>query len=271
MASPSDAEPPEPPAEDEGRSRLPERLRRLDTQPTLITIARALRRRLPGDKEYGDPLSVAGSDPAQLLGQRLTATTTERPSALREVGLSALQVWQSLSEAQGRGQGEEELAILFTDLVDFSDWALDAGDTMALELLRRVGQATEPPITARGGRIVKRLGDGLMAVFAQPDDAIEAALEGARALDDVAVAKHRPHLRAGVHVGRPRKLGGDYFGVDVNVAARVASAAGADEVLVSEAARERLDPERLNLKRRLLFRAKGAPKDLKVYSVQPPG
>jgi adenylate cyclase len=268
MASPSDAEPPEPSPEDGGHRRLPERLRRLDAQPALITIARALRRRLPGDTKYGDPLSVAGTEPAQLLGQRLTATTAERPSALREVGLSALQVWQSLSEAQGRGHGDEELAILFTDLVDFSDWALEAGDTMALELLRRVGQATEPPITARGGRIVKRLGDGLMAVFPDPHEAVDAALEAAQALDGVDVARHRPHLRAGVHLGTPRRLGGDYFGVDVNVAARVAEAAGPDEVLVSEAARERLDTERLNLKRRLLFRAKGAPKDLKVYSVQ---
>jgi adenylate cyclase len=270
MASESDAEPPEPPQE-EGRSRLPERLRRLDAQPALITFARALRRRLPGDREYGDPLSVAGTEPTQLLGQRLTATTAERPSALREVGLSALQVWQSLSEAQGRGHGDEELAILFTDLVDFSDWVLEAGDTMALELLRRVGQATEPPITARGGQIVKRLGDGLMAVFPDPHEAVDAALEAAQALEGVNVAQHRPHLRAGVHLGTPRRLGGDYFGVDVNVAARVASAAAADEVLVSEAARERLDTERLNLKRRLLFRAKGAPKDLKVYSVQAAG
>ena len=42
--------------------------------------------------------------------------------------MGALQVWQSLSEAQGRGQGDREVAILFTDLVGFSDWVLEAGD-----------------------------------------------------------------------------------------------------------------------------------------------
>ena len=63
---------------------------------------------------------------------------------MREVGLSALQVWQALSEAQGRGRGDREVTILFTDLVDFSAWALEAGDTMAVDLLRQVAHVVEP-------------------------------------------------------------------------------------------------------------------------------
>ena len=104
-----------------------------------MKVARALRSLLPGDEDYGDPLSTAGDEPSALLGQRLSALTAERPSAMREVGLSALQVWQALSESQGRGRGERELTILFTDLVEFSAWALEAGDTMAVDLLRQVG------------------------------------------------------------------------------------------------------------------------------------
>ena len=42
-------------------------------------------------------------------------------------------------------------------------------------------------------------------------------------------------MRAGIHWGSPRKLGGDYLGVDVNIAARVGDAAKADQVLVSDA------------------------------------
>ena len=244
------------------------RLRDLDSRPTLVKTAKALRRLLPGDNDYGDPLSVGGSEPPHLIGQRLAAMTVERPSALREAGLSAVQVWQALSEAQGRGRGERELAILFTDLVDFSDWALEAGDTMAVELLRRVGKVVEPPLIARGGEIVKRLGDGLMAVFDDPGDAVEAALEATAALDGVEVNGHCPRLRAGVHFGKPRKLGGDYFGVDVNTAARVMQAAGPNELLVSETACERVDAERLGLSRRWRFKAKGAPKDLKVYAAE---
>lgn len=249
-------------------NRLAAALRGLDSRPGLIKAAESIRGLLPGDRYYGDPLSVAGSEPTQLIGQRLATLTAERPSALREVGMSALQVWQALSEAQGRGRGDHELAILFTDLVDFSSWALEAGDAKAIDLLRAVGRALEPPIEEHGGQIVKRLGDGLMAVFEDPQDAVEAALEGCQALDGVEVDGHRPQLRAGVHLGNPRKIGGDYFGVDVNVTARVAAAAGPDEVLVSDAAHQRLERGELRTRRHWRFKAKGTPKGLKVYTVK---
>ena len=241
-------------------------LRRLDGHPMLLRATSALRSRLPGDQAYGDPLSVAGDEAPQVLGRRLAQLTAQRPGAMREIGFSALQVWQSVSEAQGRGRGDRELAILFTDLVDFSDWALDAGDERALELLRRIGQETEPVIAGHGGRIVKRLGDGLMAVFEDPCAAVDAALDTAEAVEGIELDGHRPQQRAGVHLGRPRRLGSDYFGVDVNVAARVANAAGPGQVLVSQAARERLDDAELRLRRRWRFKAKGAPKDLEVYA-----
>src|SRR5256714_3034615 len=222
------------PEDDNGaRGRFVEALKRFDAHPRLIKAAQAARGMLPGDKSYGDPLSVAGNEPPQLLGQRLATITNDRPSALKELGLSTLQVWQALSEAQGRGRGEREVAILFTDLVGFSKWALEAGDENAVELLRRVGLAVEPCVSAHDGVLVKRLGDGIMAVFDDPTEAVCAALDAVEAIGDVEVAGHRPKLRAGVHVGKPRKLGGDYYGVDVNVAARLARAARADEALVS--------------------------------------
>jgi len=252
------------PAERARRTR--DKLRELDSQPRSLKVARALRSLLPGDEDYGDPLSTAGDDPSQVLGQRLAALTAERPSALKEVGLSALQVWQALSESQGRGRGDREVTILFTDLVEFSAWALEAGDTMAVDLLRRVGQVVEPPIEDRGGRIVKRLGDGLMAVFSEPGNAVEAAFEAVAGLEAVEVEGHKPRLRAGLHVGRPRKIGGDYLGVDVNIAARIAEAAGPGEVLVSGVASEHLDEEALTLKRKWRFKAKGAPSDMQVFA-----
>src|SRR5881227_2010296 len=99
--------------------RFAEALKRFDAHPRLIRAAQAARGLLPGDKSYGDPLSVAGNEPPQLLGQRIANLTNERPSAIKELGFSTLQVWQALSEAQGRGRGDHEVAILFTDLVGF--------------------------------------------------------------------------------------------------------------------------------------------------------
>jgi adenylate cyclase len=249
-----------------GRTRrLLAALRRFDSGDRLVALARAGRRRLPGDHRYGDPLSLAGDEPPQLVARGISALAEERPSALREAGMGALQVWQSLSEAQGRGQGDRELAIVFTDLVDFSDWVLEAGDEAAIDLVREVGHAVEGPVREHRGRVVKRLGDGLMAVFDEPAAAVEAACGAASAVAEI----YPPGLRAGVHVGKPRKLGGDFFGVDVNVAARVAAAAGPGEVLISETVRERLDPERVSTRRRWRFKPKGAPKNLKAFVAEP--
>jgi adenylate cyclase len=225
-----------------------------------------VRGRLPGDAAYGDPLSL-GDEPPGLLGQRLALVAAERASALKELGFSALQVWQALSEAQGRGRGDREVAILFTDLVGFSDWALGAGDTMAVELLRRVAKAVEPCIQANRGRVVKRLGDGLMAVFDSPEDAVAAALGAREAAAGVEVGGHKARIRAGVHVGRPRHLGGDYLGVDVNVAARVAAAAGPGEVVVSDAVREHL-PQTVATRRKWRFSGKGTPAGMRAYAVE---
>ena len=75
-------------------------------------------------------------------------------------------------------------------------------------------------------------------------------------------------MRSGVHYGRPRKIGGDYIGVDVNIAARVGEAAKAGQVLVSEPAYVLLDHDRLRGGRSKPLRAEGAPKDLRVRAVE---
>jgi adenylate cyclase len=64
--------------------------------------------------------------------------------------------------------------------------------------------------------------------------AFDEPLDTQEALVEVDGDGYRPQRRAGIHWGRPRKLGGDYLGVDVNIAARVADAAKADQVMVSE-------------------------------------
>jgi class 3 adenylate cyclase len=186
---------------------------------------------------------------------------------VRELGLAGLQLWQSLSEATGRGRGEVELAILFTDLAGFSSWALKAGDAAALELLREVGAAVEGAVLAHQGRIVKRLGDGVMATFLSAEAAVQAALDAQEATRHIELNGYQPRMRAGVHWGRPRKLGGDYLGVDVNIAARVAEAAKADELLVSDVVLGRLADERLHTGRQRRLMADGAPRELHVAAV----
>jgi adenylate cyclase len=265
----SESEKAKPEGEKEPAPRkLAESARRTDSSPGLLKTAKLLRRLLPGDERYGDALSTSGEELPQRLGRLLSERQEERPSAIRELGLGVLQAWDARFAMQRHEGIETDVAILFTDLVNFSSWALEAGDEAALGLLRRIGDAEEVVVSNHEGVVVKRLGDGTMAVFSSAPQAVEAALELQRRLSAITVAGHTPELRAGVHLGRPRKVGGDFLGVDVNVAARVGDAAKGGEVLASEAACEALDSSRFKLGRRRRLSAPGAPSDLVVRRVR---
>jgi adenylate cyclase len=255
------------PAPPQKPERLGERARRADSRPKLVATAKFIRQLIPGDDRYGDSLSTGGTRVPERIGRLVSEVEPERPSALRELGLGALQAWQALSEAQGRGRGKVDVAILFTDIVGFSAWALDAGDEAALELLRQVATAEDAAISTHRGNLVKRLGDGAMAVFSSAEEAVQSALQAQGQLGRIEVHGHTPKLRAGVHLGRPRRVGRDYLGVDVNIAARIGEAAKGGEVLVSEAARHTLDPETFKFGRNRRLGAAGAPSELSICRV----
>jgi adenylate cyclase len=241
--------------------------RRLNRHPWLVESVRHTRERTMGDDEFVDRLSTARGRPADLAARQLVTFRGAEQGLLGELGMTALQAWQRLAESQDRGRGKAEVAILFTDLVGFSSWALEAGDKQAISLLRQFSEAVEPAIVSHRGEVVKRLGDGLMAAFWDSGSAVEAALATQERMETIEVDGYRPQLRTGIHLGWPRKLGGDYFGVDVNIAARLAEAAKPGEVLISGIALETLDDDAVVAKQRR-FRAKGAPDDLTAHAVQ---
>jgi adenylate cyclase len=251
------------------RQRLLAAARRVNRDPRLLDVAQQTRRRLPGDDRVGDRLSTARDRPSDRAIRQLAELGSGSPGLMGEVGLGALQLWQALAESQGRGRGEVDLAVMFTDLVGFSSWALEAGDEQSIELLRQVSEAIEAPVQEHRGEVVKRLGDGLMAVFRDGQSAFAAAVDARERAAAIEIGDYRPRLRTGIHVGRPRKLGGDYFGVDVNIAARLAEAAGPGEILVSGVTLQGLAEDGLTAKKKWRFRAEGAPKDLTAHAVEP--
>ncbi len=122
------------------------------------------------------------------------------------------------------------VTVLFTDIEGFTLHAAARGDHAALRLLRAHDRAVLPAVRRHMGRILKRLGDGVMVLFPSPHDALDAALAMQRAA--------RVPLRIGIHTGRARMRAGDLVGHAVNVASRVADRARGGEILVSAAVRE---------------------------------
>jgi adenylate cyclase len=269
----------EPPDQPRGRARVAGRAvadaaRRIDRSEPLLRAVRRLRDHLPGDRHFGDPLSTADRKHFAVLQRQLQDITGSEEGVVRELSGGALQVWQAFLSARGRDVGEIEVTLLFTDLVGFSSWALTAGDDRTLQLLRQVGHAVEPPVVACGGQVVKRLGDGMMAAFREPQAAFDAVVEARSRLAAIELPgdSWRPRMRAGIHTGRPRRLGGDLLGVDVNIAARLVERAGTGEILASGAAIAGLSPERAAWRRKKTFallRVKGVPDELDVYAVTP--
>jgi adenylate cyclase len=242
-------------------------VRQLNRHRRLVGAARRTREWALGEEEIDDRLSTARGRPADLAARQLAALRTEEPGVLGELGLALLQGWQRISESQGRGRGEVDVAVLFTDLAGFSSWALQAGDELTITLLREVSDAIEPPILRRNGEVVKRLGDGLMGAFRDAPGAVEAAFDACERLASIEVGGYRPRLRTGIHLGRPRKIGGDYFGVDVNIAARLAEAANPGDVMVSDRTLQALGRATVTATRRP-FSATGAPSELVAYVVE---
>jgi len=251
-----------------GVTRLASAARQLNRNPSLVAAAKGMRERLAGDDRFVDRLSTARGRPADLAARELAVLRGDAPGLLGELGLTGLLAWQNFSEHRGRGRGEVDVAIVFTDLVGYSSWALHAGDDQAIALLRDVAEAIEPPVLARRGEVVKRLGDGLMAAFWDAASATTAAFEAHERVSSIEVAGYVPSLRTGIHLGRPRKIGGDYFGVDVNIAARLAEAAEPGEVLVSDGTLHALDDAGISARQRRV-RAKGAPSDLVAHVLLP--
>lgn len=244
--------------------------------PSVVAFLRRTRRALPGDPEFGDPLSTAGVGGPRAAA-RAADRLLERDAATREVSLGALQVWQALTERVSGKPANRETTLVFTDLVGFSSWSLSAGDAATLQLLRRVSQVVEPPLLEAGGHIVKRMGDGIMAVFADPATALRAAIAAREAVKTVDVDGYIPRMRVGVHTGHPQRIGSDWLGVDVNIAARVMERATRGELVASQATLERIsdeDFESLGVEakrlRRQVFAAKhdGVPADLDMYRLR---
>jgi adenylate cyclase len=128
-------------------------------------------------------------------------------------------------------------AVVFVDLSGYTRLTEERGDEVAVRLAATLQREAAAAATANGGRLVKLLGDGAMLRFPDAKRAVAASLELVRALSvDRGLPAH-----AGIHAGPVVERDLDLFGRTVNLASRIADAAGSGEVLVSESVVEAAD------------------------------
>jgi class 3 adenylate cyclase len=129
---------------------------------------------------------------------------------------------------------ERNTAVLFADVSGSTRLYESAGDAVAHGAIDRCIAALRGATEAAGGRVVKTIGDEIMALFASPDAAAGAAAAMHAAIGTLpAVNDIRLAVRIGFHAGPVIQRDGDVFGDTVNVAARLVELARAEQILTS--------------------------------------
>jgi pimeloyl-ACP methyl ester carboxylesterase/class 3 adenylate cyclase len=151
--------------------------------------------------------------------------------------------------------------VMFTDIVDSTRLAADAGDRGWREMLERHDELTRRQLERFRGQEVKTLGDGFLATFDGPARAIECAC----AIRD-GVGAHGLEVRAGLHTGECELYGNDVRGMAVNIGARVGALADANEVLVSSTVKDLVVGADLRFTQRGEHELKGVPGKWRLYA-----
>jgi class 3 adenylate cyclase len=126
---------------------------------------------------------------------------------------------------------------LFADLVGFTAFTERVGDEAAADVAVAFQSAAAHLAADYGCDVVKSLGDAVMIHGSDAARVVALALRIAR---ELTAEGWCPSVRVGVHSGTAVRRAGDWYGSTVNVAARLADAAAAGEVLISLTTRELL-------------------------------
>ncbi len=130
-----------------------------------------------------------------------------------------------------------EHTFLFSDLVGYTAFTERVGDDAAADVAVAFQAAAAQMAEQYDCEVIKNLGD---AVMIHGEDAARVVALALRLRRELADEGWCPPLRMGVHSGSAVQRDGDWYGSTVNVAARVADAAGPGEILLSLTTRERI-------------------------------
>ncbi|MCJ7673356.1 MAG: adenylate/guanylate cyclase domain-containing protein, partial [Acidimicrobiia bacterium] len=138
--------------------------------------------------------------------------------------------------SRAAGASTVRMAVGFLDLVRSTDMVQALEPDELASAIGRFEQVAIELVGARGGRVVKTIGDEVMFVLPSAADACVTALD---LRDAVAADAQLPEIRGGIAIGDLVRGYGDYYGPEVNVAARIVKLAEPGCVVVTaEVARE---------------------------------
>ncbi len=137
------------------------------------------------------------------------------------------------------------ITVLFTDIKGSTAYFERYGDAAGLLMVHHCNSLLGQVVERHGGKVIKTIGDAVMASFEDHTHAVAAAIEMQEAITADAASKPEPRrvkIRIGINFGLGFVKSNDVFGDVVNVASRVESAASPDQILVSDTLYRALPP-----------------------------
>jgi pimeloyl-ACP methyl ester carboxylesterase len=173
-------------------------------------------------------------------------------------------IQEFLTGTRGPVEVDRMLAtVLFTDIVGSTEKAVALGDARWRKLLDDHHAVIRRNLSRFRGREVKTTGDGMLATFDGPARGVRCACAIAEDIRALGI-----DIRAGLHTGECEMMGDDVGGIAVHIGARVASLAGAGEVLVSRTVKDLVAGSGLRFADRGSQTLKGVPGDWQIYAVE---
>lgn len=162
--------------------------------------------------------------------------------------------------------------VIFTDLFGSTSVFESLGNAQAAQAVTQVTTWIGSVVESHGGRVIKMLGDGVLALFEDNRPAINAVVEMQRQHQKRMAqvpASNRMPIRIGVASGGVEMVDGDCYGDAVNVAARLSDLSGPNQIWANQAALEGV-AEAADVQFRLLgpINIRGRAEPCTVYQVE---
>ncbi|MEK9677471.1 MAG: adenylate/guanylate cyclase domain-containing protein [Rhodospirillaceae bacterium] len=182
--------------------------------------------------------------------------------------VEALKEWNKKDEKSSGQTEAETIAIMFTEIMGYTELTQKAGDAEAQDILRPHNGIVRAAITRFSGKEVKHLGYGIMASFDGVTNSVEAANAIQRGVENFNLArKHDPMgVRIGIHAGEPIREEDDIFGSAVQMAAPICAIAATGEVMVSGVVASICRGKAMKFENRGTREIKGFPDPVAVFS-----
>jgi len=163
------------------------------------------------------------------------------------------------------------VTVMFTDIKGSTEYFEHFGDIAGLAMVHACNDLLRTVIEHHGGRVIKTMGDAVMAVFDDCNESVRAAIAMQHQLRGENAKRKKEdemQVRIGLHYGTGIVKSNDVFGDVVNVASRVESNAEAGQIIISDSLRERISPSEFDVVLLGRFRLKGKKEDRDLFQVR---